>query len=268
MEETATNQAKSSVGTKHRVASQKQIIKSLLRADALTQRRQSRSALMSSVLAIIILITWRQFASQGGAAGWQHILLATCISIVLIGLGILGYPTMMARDRDNGVFQRLRVTPATTSSIMFSRLALQAVIMGILSLIIMVVAAAVDRITLSPIAYILTFFISVFGGVMYLSIGQVLVALITSQGTLNAVGRVIYFPLIFIGGLAELGIIGHVTKTIFTWLPYGTVQSLLQAAMQPSKWGAHASIALVVTLAYMAVFTAVGVRYFRWTSKP
>lgn len=248
--------------------SQISMLKPLLRADAIVQRRQSRSAVMSSALAIIILITWRNFASEGGVDAWQQILLATALSIVLVGMGLLGYPGIMARDRDNGVFQRLRVTPASTTSIMLSRLVLQAAVVGILSVVIMVAAAVADGITLSPTAYVLTFIASVFGGVMYLTIGQVLVALITSQSTLNAAGRVIYFPLVLIGGLAELGKLGSLTKEIFRWSPYGTVQSVLQAAMQPSTWDMHTSASVLATLGYMAVFTAIGIRYFRWTSKP
>lgn len=246
--------------------SQRQILRSLLRADARVQRRQSRSILMSTLFALIILFTWRGFVGKSGLTDWQHVLLATCLSIVLAGMGILGYPALVARDRDNGVFQRLRVTPASSSSIMLSRLVIQALVIGTLSVTIMIVAAA-DQITLTPVAYLLTLCASVLGSVMYLSVGQLLVALIASQSTLNATGRVIYFPVVMFGGLAELHVFGSVTEKIVAWSPYGTVQSVMQAAMQPAQWSVHTWLSLVVTLAYTALFAVVGIRYFRWVSK-
>jgi len=69
------------------------------------------------------IITWRPVVQQVGAP----FALSSCITIGLIAIGLIGYSNMMARDRERGVFQRLRLTPATTWDIMFSRLMVQSV---------------------------------------------------------------------------------------------------------------------------------------------
>lgn len=248
--------------------SQVRVAKSLLRADTVVQLRQSRSIIMSTLFALIILITWHSFVSKSGLADWKHILLATCLSIVLAGMGMLGYPALVARDRDSGVFQRLRVTPASSTSIMLSRLLVQVAVIGMLSIVVMAVAAAADSIVLTPAGYLLTLCMSVLGGALYLSVGQLLVALIASQNTLNSVGRVIYFPVVILGGLADLRIFGDTAAGIVSWTPYGTVQAVLEAAMRPSQWNMHDWLSFGITIAYTVLFAAIGIRYFRWVSTP
>jgi ABC-2 type transport system permease protein len=62
---------------------------------------------------------------------------AAAITLGIASIAILGYTATVARDRELGVFQRLRVTPAPTWAIMVSRLAIQ-----ILSMLVMAVVAS------------------------------------------------------------------------------------------------------------------------------
>ena len=100
------------------------VLASLLRADFLVLLRNRRALLLSIVLPVFILITTNSSKSTHNFGGALFIV-GLAIAYGLASASILGYALTVARDRDQGVFQRLRVTPAPTWTIMTSRLAMQ-----------------------------------------------------------------------------------------------------------------------------------------------
>ncbi len=106
-------------------------LSSLLRADFTTQWRNRRSTVLILLVPVIILISWKGVIDKLGPT----FALSTCITLGLIAVGLMGYSNAIARDRDKGVFQRLRVTPVPAWSIMVSRLIVQ------LAMIVLVTAA-------------------------------------------------------------------------------------------------------------------------------
>jgi ABC-2 type transport system permease protein len=86
----------------------------------------------------IIFITSRNAKSTLGPPIFLVIL---AITIGLLSSSVLGYALTVARDRERGVFQRLRVTPAPTWVIMVSRLLVQVAA----NLVVTVVVLAVGK---------------------------------------------------------------------------------------------------------------------------
>jgi ABC-2 type transport system permease protein len=240
-----------------------QALTSLLKADFLVQWRQKRSPLMATMLAIVILVTWKNLAHSGNG---PFILVASCITIVLLGIGIMGYPGLISRDRERGVFQRLRVTPTPVWTIMISRLIVQAAVIALTTCVVLIFAGVINNFHLSIAGYILTIVASVVCGSVFLGIGQILAGFIKSTDTLNSAGRFIYFPLAFGGALAELNYLGKTTKEIIDWSPYGTAQAVLQAAMNTGVWNLHIFIALVLTILYALIFAVIGIKWFKWNN--
>src|SRR2546425_142785 len=97
------------------------VLSSLFRADFTTQWRNRRSFIPVLLVPVIILISWKGLVDKLGGA----FALSTCITIGLIAIGLMGYSNSIARDRDKGVFQRLRVAPMPSWCIMVSRLLVQ-----------------------------------------------------------------------------------------------------------------------------------------------
>src|SRR5579872_916861 len=97
------------------------IFSSLLKADFIVQWRNRRASIMSLLVPIIILISWKSVVQQLGGP----FALSSCITFGVVAIGLMGYSNTTARDREKGVFQRLRVTPASTAAIMASRLTVQ-----------------------------------------------------------------------------------------------------------------------------------------------
>ena len=81
---------------------------------------------------VIILLSWKGVIDKLGAA----FALSTCITIGLVAIGLMGYSNSIARDRDKGVFQRLRVAPMPSWCIMASRLAVQVAMILLLTIIV------------------------------------------------------------------------------------------------------------------------------------
>lgn len=238
-------------------------LKSLLRADFTTQWRNRRSVIMSLLVPIIILVSWKGIIDKVGAA----FALSISLTIGLTAIGIMGYSIAVARDRDKGIFQRLRVTPVPTFFIMLSRLMVQLAMIALLTILVFIVGHNWDDITLSTTGYLLTFVTAFVGGALYLGLGQLIVGLVKNPETVSSTTRLVYIAFIMLGMFGELGLFGIQLKSIVHWSPFGTVKTMLAASMEPGTWNSDASIALVASIAYGIIFAALGIRWFKWDSR-
>lgn len=245
------------------IPSSSQVMSSLLRADFTTQWRNRRSFILVLVVPVIILISWKGVVDKMGGA----FALASCITVGLTAIGLMGYSNSIARDRDKGVFQRLRVSPIPGWSIMASRILVQ--LMMILLMVTAVFAGGYyfDKISLEPLGYLAGYLTSLAGGAVYLGLGQAIAGRIRNVETVNAVSRLIYFLFIMIGMFGELGILGKEVGEISKWSPYGTVKSILFGSIQPSAWNSHTSMALLAATGYAILFCILGIKWFRWDSR-
>lgn len=238
-------------------------LSSLLRADFTTQWRNRRSTVLILLVPVIILISWKGIIDKLGGP----FVLSTCITLGLIAVGLMGYSNAIARDRDKGVFQRLRVTPVPTWSIMVSRLMVQLTLILLLTAIVFFAGYYFDKILLAPIGYALTFFAAIVGGALYLSLGQLIVGLLKNAETVNSTSRLVYFVFIMVGMFGDLGVLGDKFKEAVHWSPYGSVKAILSASMQPSTWNMHTNMALLVTILYAVVFAGIGIKKFKWSTQ-
>src|SRR4051794_27264232 len=143
------------------------VLSSLLRADFITKWRNRRSFIIVLLVPVIILISWKGIVDKLGGA----FALSTCITIGLVAVGLMGYSNSVARDRDRGVFQRLRVAPMPSWCIMASRLLVQLVMILLVTVVVFIVGRNIDGITLTVPGYAITFLTAVVGGAVYLGLG-------------------------------------------------------------------------------------------------
>jgi len=183
----------------------------------------------------------------------------------MTALAVLGYSLSVARDREKGVFQRLRVTPAPTWTIMGSRLVVHIGAIVVMAVLVLIAGAVVERISLSLGGYLLTLVVVVLSSALYLSIGQAFAGLVTSADTINALGRFVLIPLVGLGLLSHLRVFGQTFETVAQWSPGGTVTTLLAAAMQPHTWSGETWGAFVASCGYTVVCAGAGIRWFRWS---
>ena len=238
-------------------------LSNLLVADFTTQWRNRRSFILVLLVPVIILISWKGIVDKLGGA----FALSSCITVGLTAIGLMGYSNAIARDRDKGIFQRLRVAPVPSWTIMVSRLLVQLVMILLVTAIVFIAGYYYDRIVISASGYLLTFLTALVGGALYLGLGQMIVGLLKNAETVNSTTRLVYFVFIMVGMFGELGILGKELKEIVQWSPYGTVKSILSASMDPVHWNSHATMALLVTIGYAIVFSFLGIKWFKWNTR-
>ncbi len=238
-------------------------LKSLLRADLTAQWRNRRSVVLVVLVPVIILISWQGLVSKFGGA----FVLSNCITIGLNAVGLMGYSNAIARDRDKGIFQRLRVAPVSSLNIMLSRLLVQLAMIFLVTTAVFIAGFYVDKISISPAGYVLAMLTAIAGGALYLGLGQAIVGLIKNPESVNATTRLVYFVFIMVGMFGELGMLGELIGKIVKWSPYGVVRHIVSTGLQPASWDGDATMALLLTLGYAAVFAGVGIKMFKWSSR-
>jgi len=251
------------------------VLSSLLRADFTTQWRNRRSVIITLIVPVIILMSWKGLIGVVGGA----FVLANSITIGLFASGLMGYSNSVARDRDKGIFQRLRVAPTPSWAIMASRLIVQLAMLVIISTVVFIIGKNYDGITLTPSAYFFTYITAVICGAVALSLGQMIVGFIKSPETVNSTTRLVYLALILIGMFGEINHainlrrnqgpsqLSDMLYNAAHWSPYGTVKTVLVTSMNPPTWDNHTTGALLLTLLYTLLFTTFGIKWFKWNSK-
>lgn len=241
------------------------VLSSLLRADFTTQWRNRRAVILTLIVPVIILMTWKAMISTFGGP----FILSNSITIGLFASGLMGYANTVARDRDKGIFQRLRVAPVPSWAIMISRLLVQLAMIFLITTAVFIIGYNYDGIELTPGGYIITYVTAILGGSVSLSLGQMIVGYIKNPETVNSTTRLVYLAFILVGMLGELYLkrLGEVWVNIVKLSPYGAVKTILSAGMEPAKWNADTSTALLVTIGYTIVFTFLGIKWFKWNTK-
>jgi ABC-2 type transport system permease protein len=237
--------------------------KALLRADFSTQWRNRRAVFLVLLVPVVILISWKGVVDKMGGA----FVLSNCITIGLTAIGLMGYSNSIARDRDKGVFQRLRVAPVPSWSIMASRLVVQLVMILLVTLAVFIGGHYFDGITIPLQGYAFGFLAAFVGGAVYLALGQAIVGLIKNPETVNVTSRLVYFVFIMVGMFGELGLLGKQIGEAVKWSPYGTVKRIVAGGLQPETWNQQTTMALLLTIGYAIFFAFIGIKWFRWDSK-
>ena len=252
MTESSTREMKPALGLAFR---------SLLRADATVLLRSYSVLIITLALPILILFVTFHTAQTLGGAG---ILIGLAIAYGQLSSGLLGYSQTVAKDRDAGVLQRLRVTPVPTWAIMSSRLTVQVAANLVLSTIVIVIGSILYGLRPGPAQYVLALVVSVLSSAVFLALGQALVGLLRSSGLVNAVGRILYILLILVALLGATGVLGSTIKAVSQWTPVSAVMILFAAVLGTSGWDIQALWALLTSIGYIIIFATIGIRWFRW----
>jgi len=239
---------------------------SLLRADAVVLLRSKVSTIVSILVPVVILVA-TSFGKSQTRLGSPDMIIGLALTLGLITSSLLGYSLTLAHDRDTGVFQRLRVTPAPTWMIMTSRLSVQAAANLVGSVIVVNVGAILHGLTLSVGQYLLVFAVSVLGGAVFLAIGQALAAVVKSTNAVNAVSRILFIILVLLGLLGGTGLLGDTIKSISGWSPVGALMTLFSDVLSHSPWLDQDTYSVLACVGYIVVFAFVGIRWFRWDTR-
>jgi ABC-2 type transport system permease protein len=242
------------------------VFTSLLRADFLVFLKHRRALIISMLLPLFVLVSTsgnKATSKFGGAL----FIIGLAISYGLTATALVGYALTMARDREKGVFQRLRVTPAPTWTIMTSRLAMQSLANLIIALVVVIVGTQMHNVSPSIGQYLLVLLVSLLGGAVFLSLGQALVGLVKSADTVQAVARVLFAILIVLGIFGQTGALGSFWSSVARWSPVGAVMTLFAGVLNLHAWYSRDTLSVVACAGYIIVFAGIGIRFFQWDAR-
>jgi ABC-2 type transport system permease protein len=242
------------------------IFASLFRADFLVFLKHRRALVVSLLLPFFLLISTNSEKATHRFGGAVFIV-GLAVAYGLAATAIVGYALTVSRDREKGVFQRLRVTPAPTWTIMTSRLAMQAVANLILSLVVIIFGSQLHNLSLSVADYILALLVAELGGAIFLSISQALVGLVRSADTVQAIARVLLAVVILLGTLGQSGALGTAWEDISRWSPVGLIMTLFAGVLNLHTWDTRDTLSVVISFAYIIIFAGIGIRWFQWEAR-
>lgn len=242
------------------------VFSSLLRADFLVFLKHRRALVISLVLPVFVLLS-----TSGSKAtekfGGAEFVIGLAIAYGLLSTSLIGYALTVARDREKGVFQRLRVTPAPTWTIMTSRLLMQAVANLIISIAVVIIGSRIHHFSPSAGQYALVLLVSILAGAVFLSIAQALVGLVKSADSVQAIARVLFAVLIMLGLLGQSGALGSFWNSVARWSPVGAVMTLYAGVLDLHTWYSRDTLSVLACLGYIVVFAGIGIRWFQWDAR-
>jgi len=183
--------------------------------------------------------------------------------VIVATAGLMGLPVETASARETGVLRRYRATPLHPA-LYFTAQVLVYLAMTLVSLgLMLAVGKAVFDLRFGGVWYSVLGAVAL-GALAFLSLGYFIGALAPTARIANAVGMVLYFPMIFLtGATLPLDIMPTVIQRIAEFLPATYLVNLLQGLWFGGAWGEHLKD-LGVVLATLA-FGALGApRLFRW----
>jgi ABC-2 type transport system permease protein len=196
----------------------------------------------------------------GGQTGAAYIAaIGVGVAIAILGLSVL--PTALAGYRERGVLRRLATTPVRPANLLLAQVIVNAV------LAVFVVATLVVAGNLlfgTPMPQRLPAFAGsvVLGMAAMFSIGLLVAAVAPSGKGGNAIGMVLFFPSLFLGGVyIPRETMPAVLRNIGDYSPLGaTLKTMRDAWMGETPRPAQ----LAIMAAYAVVAGLVAARLFRW----
>jgi ABC-2 type transport system permease protein len=189
----------------------------------------------------------------------EYVPILIALSIALLALAFA--PTVLAEYREKGILRRLQTTPAGPVRVLVAELAASLTVAAVRVVLILVVARLAYHVPLprQPGAFVIYALLT---ALALGAIGLLIAAVATTSQAAQAIGPLLFFPLMFFAGL---------------WLPIPSMPPLLQhishvtplgAAVQSLQYAAvgqwpHAQ-QLLILIAYTAGLGLAAARLFRW----
>lgn len=176
-------------------------------------------------------------------------------------LGITALPATLTTYRERGVLRRLRTTPISPARVLSAQLLVHLGSALLASLMAVAVAALAFNIDLpqNPLGFLLAF---VLAAAALFTLGLLVAAIAPSASAGQALGTLLWFPLMFLAGLwFPRDGMPETLRTISDLSPAGAAVQ----ALQDTWFGAAPSGTSLAVLALFAILAGVGAaKLFRW----
>ncbi|MFV2018045.1 ABC transporter permease [Micromonospora sp. LOL_023] len=189
------------------------------------------------------------------------IYLPVVAALAVATVAINSLPTTVAGYRERGVLRRMATTPVRPAKLLGAQL-LVSVAATALAVGLAVVAAVVAfRVPLPehPVSFL---GVLLLGSAATFAVGLLIAALAPTGRAANAIGMLVYFPMLFFAGVWTPGpMMPETIRRISDLTPLGALSQTMQAS-----WAGDVvrPLHLLVMAGYLAVIGTLAARLFRW----
>jgi len=181
------------------------------------------------------------------------------LGLATVALSIL--PATLGGDREKGILRRLSTTPVHPSALVIAHLVVQLVVVTCATLAAITLGMLVFGLPFpqSPGWFLLSYLL---GAVSLLAVGSLIGAFVPTASSGQAVGMLLYFPLLFFAGVyIPLQVMPQGILTVSNYTPSAAAVQALT-----TSWAGNvpATSSLVVMAAYVLVAGGLAVLFFRW----
>ncbi|GAB2610281.1 ABC transporter permease [Pseudactinotalea suaedae] len=183
------------------------------------------------------------------------------IAMAVCFMAFTSLPTVIADYRAKGVLRRMRTTPVRPQAVLGAHLVMS-LLMAVLTLtLLLVLSSVVSGVALpgNPVGYLAAYLLM---AASLFALGLLVAALAPSGQAASGIGTVLFFPVLFFGGLwVPREAMNDTLRTISDFSPLGAgVQSLQDAG----AGGWPQLVPLLVLVGWTLVAGGLAARYFRW----
>ena len=183
------------------------------------------------------------------------------VTLALALLALNGLPQLFATYREKGILRRMATTPVRPATMLGAQLLMcTAMAVGVMVVVLAIARVGFDVALPRQIpAYVIAYLLSV---AAMLTLGLLVASLAPNGRGANAIGTLLFFPVLFFAGLwVPRAGMSETLRRISDFTPLGAgVQSLSDAAA--GHWPQLLHVA--VLLGWTIVAGGLAARYFRW----
>jgi ABC-2 type transport system permease protein len=183
------------------------------------------------------------------------------IAFVLAMMSLSILPSVLATYREKGILRRLSTTPVGPARVLAAQLLISLAAIVVMLIVLLAVARLGYHVPLPRQVggFVLTV---VLGAAALLSLGLFIAAVAATGRTAQAVGTILFFPLMFFAGLwLPISAMPSALRHISHATPLGATAQALQ-----DSWSGHfpQGLQLLALASYALVFGVAAARLFRW----
>ena len=186
---------------------------------------------------------------------------AVSVLLAMIMASLMAMPAVLSNYRERGILRRLRTTPVHPSSLLAAQVGLHggAVLAGIV--LVLATARVIYHVPLPGALgwYALSLLLAL---IVTLSIGAVLTAVAPTSRSLQILGSIVFFPMMFTAGIwMPVQAMPDWLREIVVLTPLGAASEALNSSLLGQ---APHLVDLAVMIGWTVVLSLIAVRTFRW----
>ena len=184
-------------------------------------------------------------------------------AIIIGTVALMGIPIDTATNRETGVLRRYRATPLHPVAYLIATIAVYLVI-ALLGMVLLVLTGKLVfglRMAGSWVSILAAFILSAFS---FFSVGYLIASVVPTSRMAQAVGMVIFFPMMFLSGAGlPLQLLPEGLQKVSDFLPMSYVVRLIQGLWFGNSW-ADLWVPALILVGILAGGTVLSSRMFRW----